>query len=211
MFDEVFTGLYRLGRFSSASFLRTQPDISCHAKLLTGGLVPLCATLASDSIYKAFLGPEKRDALLHGHSYTAHAVGCHVANTSLQALLALNQSEAWQVCRDDWYPPGQETGPDNTENPAWSMWSKTFVHEISRSAEVESVISLGSVLAITLHDEQTGYSSSAATGLQRDMLGGAQFGVHSRVLGNVFYLMASQTSKSSTLREMERLLCKALC
>ena len=75
VFDEVFTGLYRLGRFSPASFLQTNPDISCHAKLLTGGLVPLCTTLASDSIYNAFLSSEKRDALLHGHSYTAHAVG----------------------------------------------------------------------------------------------------------------------------------------
>lgn len=68
VFDEVFTGLYRLGRFSSASFLQVYPDISVHAKLLTGGLVPLCSTLASENIYNAFLGLEKRDALLHGHS-----------------------------------------------------------------------------------------------------------------------------------------------
>ena len=68
VFDEVFTGLYRLGRFSSASFLQVHPDISVHAKLLTGGLVPLCATVASESVYNAFIGSEKRDALLHGHS-----------------------------------------------------------------------------------------------------------------------------------------------
>lgn len=68
VFDEVFTGLYRLGRFSSSSFLQVHPDISVHAKLLTGGLVPLCATVASESVYNAFIGSEKRDALLHGHS-----------------------------------------------------------------------------------------------------------------------------------------------
>ena len=157
MFDEVFTGLYRLGRFSSASFLQIHPDISCHAKLLTGGLVPLCATLASDSIYNAFLGLEKRDALLHGHSYTAHAVGCHVANTSLNLMMDLDDSGKWETHKKDWSGSPDST-PANQENdvPVWSVWSKDFISSISRSKEVESVIALGSVLAISLHDEQAG-------------------------------------------------------
>lgn len=159
IFDEVFTGMYRLGRFSSSSFLQIHPDISCHAKLLTGGLVPLCATLASDSIYDAFLGAEKRDALLHGHSYTAHAVGCHVANTSLKMMMDMDRDGSWQVYKDDWTTPMKSTSSiSSSENrlDVWSVWSKDFLQRISNRKDVESVVALGSVLAIALHDRQRG-------------------------------------------------------
>jgi len=160
IFDEVFTGLYRLGRFSSASFLQVYPDISCHAKLLTGGLIPLCATLASDSIYSTFIGSEKRDALLHGHSYTAHAVGCHVANTSLNTMMNMDRSGQWQMYKDDWHDalPLQNSkikvSGKNEITDVWSMWSKDFVQRVSTSRQVENVIALGSVLAIYLHDHE---------------------------------------------------------
>jgi dethiobiotin synthetase/adenosylmethionine--8-amino-7-oxononanoate aminotransferase len=162
--DEVFTGLYRLGRFSSSTFIQTYPDISVHAKLLTGGLIPLCTTLASDSIYEAFMGDEKRDALLHGHSYTAHPVGCHVANESLKAMMGMEQRGEWQAYKNDWnqFAPSpsvakSEEKGDNRE--AWSVWSKDFITNISLSPDVESVITLGSVLAINLRDEHAGKSS----------------------------------------------------
>ncbi|TVY80703.1 Bifunctional dethiobiotin synthetase/7,8-diamino-pelargonic acid aminotransferase [Lachnellula suecica] len=206
VFDEVFTGLYRLGRFSAASFLQTHPDISVHAKLLTGGLVPLCTTLASDSIYNAFLGSEKRDALLHGHSYTAHPVGCHVANTSLNTMLEMDREKKWQPFKDDW----QEAVTGVNES-VWSMWSKDFIYHVSNFDAVESVVALGSVLAISLQDANAGYSSSAATGLQRSLIkGSSEFKIHSRVLGNVFYMMASQTSQPETLRSIEQLLLREL-
>ncbi len=168
--DEVFTGLFRLGRFSSSSFLQINPDISVHAKLLTGGLVPLCTTLASESIYNAFLGSEKRDALLHGHSYTAHPVGCHVANTSLKALVELDTEGAWDEYKADWRGKDAavekaietETNEEKVswkKQEVWSVWSKDFVNRISFSNEVESLIALGSVLAIKLQDENAGTSS----------------------------------------------------
>jgi bifunctional dethiobiotin synthetase / adenosylmethionine---8-amino-7-oxononanoate aminotransferase len=211
VFDEVFTGLYRLGRFSAASFIQSYPDISCNAKLLTGGLVPLCTTVASDSIYNAFLSSEKRDALLHGHSYTAHAVGCHVASTSLNTMMEMDRCGQWQSYKDDWEVSPSASSNTGAGSNVWSVWSKDFIHRISMSKDVESIIALGSVLAISLHDEQAGYSSSAATGLQKRVLkGSGDFNVHSRVLGNVFYLMASQISEPKTLREIERLLVDAL-
>ena len=55
------------------------PDISCYAKLLTGGLVPLAITASTEDVFDAFRGPTKTHALLHGHSYTAYPVGCAVA------------------------------------------------------------------------------------------------------------------------------------
>ena len=76
--DEVFTGLWRLGHPSAMSLLHSQPDIACYAKLLTGGTVPLSATLASAAVFEAFRGDTAAQALLHGHSYTAHPIGCQV-------------------------------------------------------------------------------------------------------------------------------------
>jgi dethiobiotin synthetase/adenosylmethionine--8-amino-7-oxononanoate aminotransferase len=76
--DEVFTGLWRLGRISAMSMLDRKPDIACYAKLLTGGTVPMSVTLASEAVFDAFDGDTKASALLHGHSYTAHPIGCQV-------------------------------------------------------------------------------------------------------------------------------------
>jgi dethiobiotin synthetase/adenosylmethionine--8-amino-7-oxononanoate aminotransferase len=148
VFDEVFTGLHRLGRFSPASFLDVHPDISVHAKLLTGGLLPLAITTASESIFDAFWGDEKSEALLHGHSYTAHAVGCHIANTSLEAIQAASKSSSWETYREQWTP-----SVSTSSESLWSMWSHDFVLQVSKHKRVEFVNALGSVFAVSLVDE----------------------------------------------------------
>ena len=61
-----------------------KPDISCYAKLLTGGLMPMSATLATGGeslMLSTVLG--KRKGLLHGHSYTAYPIGCAVGAKAL--------------------------------------------------------------------------------------------------------------------------------
>ncbi|THW87942.1 PLP-dependent transferase [Aureobasidium pullulans] len=202
VFDEVFTGLYRLGRFSSSSFVDVQPDISVHAKLLTGGLLPLCTTLASESIFEAFLSPEKSDALLHGHSYTAHAVGCDIAKYSLKTMQEMDEGSTWTSFKSAWK---QEEG-DSKQN-LWSMWSQDFVRELSLRSNVESVFALGSVLAISLKDPAgSGYTSTAATGLRDTLLhdSSEENAIHSRVLGNVLYLMASMTTTPETIASIQR-------
>lgn len=124
-----------------------------HAKLLTGGLLPLSATLASDSIFEAFLGDKKKDALLHGHSYTAHAIGCSVAETSVRSLIELDSSGSWEAAKKDWRVEGEEKA-------AWSSWSLGFVTTISNLPSVSGVWALGSVLAINLRASETGTFSS---------------------------------------------------
>ncbi|KAJ2994835.1 hypothetical protein HDV02_001294 [Globomyces sp. JEL0801] len=89
IFDEVFVGMYRCGtNLPSISPLfndpKYYPDIACYAKCLTGGLIPLSATLATSKIFNAFDGDTKLQALLHGHSYTAHPIGCAVAVQSIK-------------------------------------------------------------------------------------------------------------------------------
>lgn len=228
IFDEVFTGLYRLGRFSASSLLGTNPDISVHAKLLTGGLVPLCTTLASESIFKAFEGDEKSEALLHGHSYTAHAVGCQVAVESLKEMMSMDSQGAWDWAKaDGWMAekqrlpdatvtapahPGAASAPVTTQ-PVWSMWPKDFVEHISRQdAKITGVWALGSVLAISMRAEDgAGYESNAAAGLQAHLREGTgSWNAHTRVLGNVFYVMASLTTSQESIGAMQKLLLEAL-
>lgn len=203
IFDEVFTGLYRLGRFTAASFLGTEADISVNAKLLTGGLVPLCTTMASESIFDAFKSDDKSDALLHGHSYTAHAVGCQVAVESVSEMQSMEKNGEWEWAEKDW-------AEDETQ--AWSVWSRDFVTDMSHNPQVLGVWALGSVLAISLRDDDgVGYKSLAAKKIQSHLRQGTgSWNAHSRVLGNVFYVMASQKTSRQSIRELQGLLVDAL-
>ncbi|KAJ8060557.1 hypothetical protein OCU04_010872 [Sclerotinia nivalis] len=222
--DEVFTGLYRLGHFSSSTLLHTYPDISVHAKLLTGGLLPLCTTLASESIYEAFLGDEKSEALLHGHSYTGHAVGCEVARVSLETMGKLDSEKngAWEGFKRDWNavkntegeitPQTETTGAKDRHKKVqvWSIWSKSFVTSISHLESVDGVIALGSVLAITFKDEQGGgYTSKVTEVVREKLLGGdvegelGEWNIHARILGNVIYLMGSQVMTAEQVKSIE--------
>lgn len=215
IFDEVFTGLYRLGRFSAASFLGVHPDIVVNAKLLTGGLLPLCTTTASQTIFEAFLSKDKSDALLHGHSYTAHAVGCAVANYSLEAMMRMDRTATWVAFKDDWKQASlASTTSAATEQPIWSMWSNAFAAAVSQKSSVDYVFALGSVLAISLKDPAgASYASTAATGLRDQLLAGVpgdEWVIHSRVLGNVLYLMAAMTTSKATLAAIEERVLIAL-
>ena len=150
VFDEVFTGIYRLGQFNCNNFLQTKPDVVVNAKLLTGGLVPLCTTAASQEIFEAFLGNDKTDALLHGHSYTAHAVGCNVAVESVKIATEMENTGDWHEFSDSWASPMAAQSRDM--HWPWSMWSKEFVTQLSYKKSVEGVFALGCVLRISIKD-----------------------------------------------------------
>lgn len=148
IFDEVFTGIYRLGHFNTNNLLRVSPDIVVNAKLLTGGLIPLCTTTASQDIFEAFLSDQKADALLHGHSYTAHAIGCNVAVDSLRRMEKMESHGSWDSFKNDWIERESE------KTAIWSMWSRDFVTRASNLEQVDYIVSMGSVLAISLKDAQ---------------------------------------------------------
>ncbi|WZZ91254.1 hypothetical protein YC2023_119833 [Brassica napus] len=84
IFNEVFTGFWRLGVETHAELLGCKPDIACYAKLMTGGMIPLAVTLATDALFDSFSGDPKLQALLHGHSYSAHAMGCATAAKAIE-------------------------------------------------------------------------------------------------------------------------------
>ena len=82
--DEVMTGFGRTGTMFACEQESVLPDFLCLAKGLTGGYLPLAATLTTERIYAAFLGEyRERKTFFYGHSYTANALGCAAARASL--------------------------------------------------------------------------------------------------------------------------------
>jgi len=82
--DEVATGFGRTGTLFACSQEGVAPDLLACAKGLTGGYLPLAATLATEEVYKAFLGKyEEFKAFFHGHSYTANPLACAAAAATL--------------------------------------------------------------------------------------------------------------------------------
>jgi dethiobiotin synthetase/adenosylmethionine--8-amino-7-oxononanoate aminotransferase len=163
IFDEVFVGLWRLGMRTASSLLGAYPDVSVYAKVLTGGLVPLAVTLASEDVFRAFEGTSKAEALLHGHSYSAYPVGCEVANAALDLYERLVRGEAWNAARAAWGAPavggkeeGDGDGTDTDMTAVWSMWSPQFIDVLSRLDVIEQAMTLGTVLAFKLKGGEIG-------------------------------------------------------
>jgi adenosylmethionine-8-amino-7-oxononanoate aminotransferase len=82
--DEVATGFGRTGKMFACEHAGVTPDILCLAKGITGGYLPLAATLATEEIFSAFLGEYKEyKTFFHGHTYTGNALGCAAAIANL--------------------------------------------------------------------------------------------------------------------------------
>jgi adenosylmethionine---8-amino-7-oxononanoate aminotransferase len=87
IFDEVLTGFGRTGRLFACEHESVVPDLLCLAKGLTGGCLPLAATLATESVYEAFLGEfHELKTFFYGHSYCGNPLGCAAALASLQVF-----------------------------------------------------------------------------------------------------------------------------
>ncbi|RIA90202.1 pyridoxal phosphate-dependent transferase [Glomus cerebriforme] len=201
IFDEVFTGFWRLGKQSGAEFLKINPDIAAYAKLLTGGLCPLAVTLSTEEIFKKFLGDTKVEALLHGHSYTAHPIGCLVGNTSVHEYYNLDWNKE-RECEE--------------QDKLFSIWRKDILQQISCLPNVNGVFALGTLLSIELNDiDGGGYASNVAKLLieklstfERNSID--DFGIKTRPLGNVVYIMSSLISDKKSIRNIEQKILKCL-
>jgi adenosylmethionine-8-amino-7-oxononanoate aminotransferase len=81
--DEIFTGFARTGTMFAMEQANIVPDIVCLGKALTGGTLPLAATVASDRIFEGFLSDDPAAALMHGPTFMGNALACAAANASL--------------------------------------------------------------------------------------------------------------------------------
>jgi len=83
--DEVATGFGRTGTMFACEQEEVQPDLLCIGKGITGGYLPVAATLATTDIYNAFLGDRSR-TFYHGHTYTGNPIGCAAALASIAKM-----------------------------------------------------------------------------------------------------------------------------
>ncbi len=96
--DEVATGFGRSGTMFACEPTGVEPDLLCMAKGITGGVLPLAATLASEQIYEGFLGDHSEyRTFFHGHSYTGNPLACAAALGSLQVFEEERTLERLQV------------------------------------------------------------------------------------------------------------------
>ena len=110
IFDEIATGFGRTGTMFACEQAGVVPDIVTLSKALTGGTLPLAATVARHSVFEAFLGEDAGKALMHGPTFSGNALGCAAANASLDlfeteprlaqvAAIAAQLTEGLERCR----------------------------------------------------------------------------------------------------------------
>ena len=164
--DEVFTGMGRLGSPFAWQQTSVIPDIICIAKGLTGGTIPLAATLASNEIYNDFLYPEKEKALLHGHSFTGNPIACAAA------LAALDIYE-----KENLMTRGKEI----------QKWNENWLNEAEESFKIKNPRTCGAVLAFELPGTASGdYFSAIANEIPKMA---RKHGLFLRPLGSTIYLV----------------------
>jgi adenosylmethionine---8-amino-7-oxononanoate aminotransferase len=83
IFDEIFTGFGRTGTMFAFEQANVAPDIITLSKALTGGTLPLAATVARQNVFETFWSDDPAKALMHGPTFMANALGCAAANASL--------------------------------------------------------------------------------------------------------------------------------
>ena len=163
--DEVLTGFGRTGRMFACERAGVAPDFMCVAKGLTGGSLPLAATLTTDRIYYAFAGADRSRAFFHGHSYTANPIACAAANANLHIF---------------------DTEPVFQRIAGIEKVHDARLPAFSAHPCVADVRHIGTVAAIELKVPDAGYLSSLRPRLYEFYL---NRGVLLRPLGNVVYIL----------------------
>jgi adenosylmethionine-8-amino-7-oxononanoate aminotransferase len=111
IFDEIFTGFGRSGTMFACEAAGVVPDIITLSKALTGGTLPLAATVARKKVFEAFWSDDPKHALVHGPTYMGNALACAAANASLDlfaqeprlqqvAAIAAGLERGLAPCRD---------------------------------------------------------------------------------------------------------------
>ncbi len=175
IFDEVMTGFGRTGKMFATNHLNVEPDIICLAKSLTGGFIPLAATVFSENIHKMFVDTDFNKTFLHGHTFSANPVACAVALSSLNLFEKDNTFE-------------------NIKNI--SEIHNDYLEEISKNTNVSKIRNLGTIAAFDYDIISKLYGSSGSHAIRKKFL---DKGLLLRPLGNTIYLMPPYCIKKKNL------------
>ena len=166
IFDEVMTAFGRTGKMFALDYLeKTEPDIICLAKSLTGGYIPLAATVFNEKIFNAFVSSDINKSFLHGHSFTANPIACEAAIASLD-LFKINKTLE--------------------KIKTLNKIHISCLEEISSTLDVSKIRCLGSIAAFDLNNIEKKYGSDKSNKLKNKFI---ENGLLLRPLGNTIYLM----------------------
>jgi adenosylmethionine-8-amino-7-oxononanoate aminotransferase len=161
--DEVFTGFGRTGDLFACRRAGIQPDLMALSKGLTGGFLPMGATMASERLYQGFISERPEATFFHGHSFTANPLGCAAALASLDLLQA---------------------NPERFQQ--FEVRHTPLLEDLSRHPLVRRPRCVGTMAAWDVDAGEASYLNPVGKQIQRHCL---QQGVYLRPLGNVVYLL----------------------
>ena len=189
-FDEVLTGFGRTGSPLASHAEGVMPDVLALAKGLTGGYLPLAATLTTEEIFQSFSGGPER-TFYHGHSYTANPLGCAAASANLGLL----------------QNPKSHIQYADLIQHLRSLSSRFWAHP-----NVGDVRQEGAILAIELVADRTTRGPLAATDRTGHKVCQAarEFGLLTRPIGDVLVCMPPYCTTANELEKMVDALFLAL-
>ncbi|MEH6827626.1 adenosylmethionine--8-amino-7-oxononanoate transaminase [Parasphingorhabdus sp.] len=163
--DEVMTGWGRTGTVFACEQGCVEPDILCMAKGLTGGVIPLAVTAATDAIYQAHFSKDRAQMFFHSSSFTANPIACAAANANLA------------IWRDE--PVQQRIDGIIASHQA-------FADRLKQKSNISGLRQCGTILALEIDDDAGDYMSDLGPQLlgffrNRNIL--------LRPLGNTIYIM----------------------
>jgi adenosylmethionine-8-amino-7-oxononanoate aminotransferase len=183
--DEVATGFGRTGTMFACEQERVSPDFLCLGKGLTGGYMPLAATLATERVYGGFLGTaSEQRTFFHGHTFTGNPLGCAAALASLDAF-----------AREDTLVRLQ---------PKIRLLGELLA-DVARMPEVAEVRGRGFMVGIDLGDRDP----AVAMG-HRVVLEARARGAIVRPLGNTIVLMPPLTISKADLRRLVEIVAASI-
>ncbi len=175
--DEVMTGFGRTGKLFACDYLQHKPDIICLSKGISGGVLPLAATLCNETIIEAFHTAEREKMLFHGHSFTANPTACAAALASLDLLL-------------------KNDTLSNIHRIA--MQHQHFKERIAAHPRLKNVRQTGTIIAMDWqNEEQDSYFNSIGQRLSTFFL---KHGILLRPLGNVLYILPPYCTNEQELQ-----------
>ncbi|MEO8723010.1 MAG: adenosylmethionine--8-amino-7-oxononanoate transaminase [Sphingobium sp.] len=173
--DEVMTAWGRTGTLFACEQAGVTPDILCLAKGLTGGSLPLAATLARQKIFAAHFSDDRAKMFFHSSSFTANPIACAAA----RANFAIWAEE-------------DVTG----RIAALSVYMAQRLAQLAQHSSLENPRQLGTIAAIDLRSEQGGYMAQVAPALRAFFL---DAGMVLRPLGNSIYVMPPYCTTSDQI------------
>jgi adenosylmethionine-8-amino-7-oxononanoate aminotransferase len=173
--DEVMTGWGRTGTMFACEQANVAPDIACYSKGLTGGSLPLAATLCRHDIFHAHYATDRRRTFFHSSSFTANPIA---------SAAALANLEIW------------ETEPVRARIAALCALQAEQLARFSDDPRFENVRQTGTIAAMDLKAADSGYLSQLGPKLQRSF---REARILLRPLGNTIYILPPYCTTNSDL------------